>query len=69
VSDVTFRGFSGTAAKQKAITLNCCPSGCFDIVLDHVDIVPSTPGKTASCSCNNAHGKSTETVPQCSLSS
>ncbi|XP_014515465.1 probable polygalacturonase At3g15720 [Vigna radiata var. radiata] len=69
VSDVIFRGFSGTSAKEKAITLNCCPSGCFDIVLDHVDIVSSKPGKPASCSCNNAHGKATNTVPECSLSS
>ncbi|ESW06317.1 hypothetical protein PHAVU_010G037700 [Phaseolus vulgaris] len=67
VSDVIFRGFSGTSAKKNAINLNCSSSGCFDIVLDHIHIVSSLPGKPASCSCNNAHGTATDTVPKCYL--
>jgi len=67
VSEVIFRGFSGTSAKQNAITLNCSSPGCFDIVLDDIDIVSSQPGKPASCSSNNAHGTSTHTVPNCTL--
>ncbi|CAJ1948716.1 unnamed protein product [Sphenostylis stenocarpa] len=69
VSDVTFRGFSGTSEKELAITLNCSPPGCFNIVLDHINIVSATPEKPATCSCNNAHGTATYTVPNCSLSS
>ncbi|KAK7382785.1 hypothetical protein VNO80_01854 [Phaseolus coccineus] len=69
VSDVTFRGFNGTSATDEAITLNCSLPGCFNIVLDDIDIVSSESGKPVSCSCNNAHGTVTSTHPNCSLSS
>jgi len=29
VSEVTYRRFKGTSASEKAINLNCSPSGCF----------------------------------------
>ncbi|XP_027907631.1 polygalacturonase ADPG1-like [Vigna unguiculata] len=53
---------------DEAINLNCCPPGCFNLVLDNIDIVSSKPGKPVSCSCNNAHGKVTSTHPNCSFS-
>eukprot|EP00256_Glycine_max_P069206 XP_025983801.1 probable polygalacturonase At3g15720 [Glycine max] len=63
---VTYRGFQGTSANDKAINLDCGPSGCFNIVLDQIDIVSSDTSKPAHCSCNNAHGTTTSTVPNCS---
>ncbi|WVZ16957.1 hypothetical protein V8G54_009939 [Vigna mungo] len=66
VSGVTFRGFQGTSFDGKAITLDCGESGCYDIVLDQINIVSSLPAKPACCSCNNAHGTVTSTVPNCS---
>ncbi|KAL5134249.1 putative polygalacturonase [Glycine soja] len=66
VSEVTYRGFQGTSANDKAINLDCGPSGCFNIVLDQIDIVSSDTSKPAHCSCNNAHGTTTSTVPNCS---
>lgn len=65
MSGVTFRGFQGTSADDKAITLACGSKGCFDIVLDQVDIKSSKAGKPAACSCSNAHGRATSTVPNC----
>ena len=65
MSGVTFRGFTGTSADDKAITLACSSQGCFNIVLDQVTIKSSVPGKPASCSCTNAHGTATSTVPNC----
>ncbi|KAK7386216.1 hypothetical protein VNO78_26276 [Psophocarpus tetragonolobus] len=66
VSDVIFCGFHGTSAKDLAINLACSSSGCFNIVLDNIEIVSSLPGKPAYCSCSNAHGTSTSTEPSCS---
>ncbi|XP_020206761.1 probable polygalacturonase At3g15720 [Cajanus cajan] len=68
VSDVTYRGFQGTSLNDKAITLNCSSSGCFNIVLDQINIVSSEPGATAYCTIYNARGTATSTVPNCSLS-
>ncbi|XP_017441844.1 probable polygalacturonase At3g15720 [Vigna angularis] len=65
VSGVTFRGFQGTSADDRAITLACGSKGCFDIVLDQVDITSSRAGKPAACSSSNAHGTATSTVPNC----
>ncbi|TKY68794.1 polygalacturonase protein [Spatholobus suberectus] len=68
VSNVTYRGFQGTSADDKAINLDCCSSGCFNIVLDQINIVYSKPGKKVYASCNNAHGTVTSTVAGCSCS-
>ncbi|CAJ1948706.1 unnamed protein product [Sphenostylis stenocarpa] len=61
VSDVTFSRFNGTSEKELAITLNCSSSGCFNIALDHINIVSAQPEKPVSCFCNNAHGTATST--------
>ncbi|KOM58500.1 hypothetical protein LR48_Vigan11g153400, partial [Vigna angularis] len=68
LSEVTFRGFRGTSANDRAINLACGSPGCFNIVLDEIKIVSSQPGKRASCSCTNVHGRSTSTVPNCNYS-
>ncbi|XP_022641620.1 probable polygalacturonase At3g15720 [Vigna radiata var. radiata] len=62
---VTFRGFRGTSANDRAIDLACGSPGCFNILLDEIKIVSSQPGKPASCSCTNVHGRSTSTIPNC----
>ncbi|XP_027907637.1 probable polygalacturonase At3g15720 [Vigna unguiculata] len=68
VSEVTFRGFRGTSTNDRAINLGCGSPGCFNIVLDKIKIVSSQPRKPASCSCRNAHGRATSTVPNCNIS-
>ncbi|XP_061350709.1 probable polygalacturonase At3g15720 [Gastrolobium bilobum] len=60
---VTYRGFEGTSANDNAINLNCSPLGCFNIVLDQIDIVSSKPGKKTYASCKNAHGIVGSTTP------
>lgn len=65
MSEVTFRGFRGTSANDRAIDLACGSPGCFNILLDEIKIVSSQPGKPASCSCTNVHGRSTSTIPNC----
>lgn len=39
-----------------AINLDCCSSGCFDILLDQNNIVPAEKE-------NNAHGEAADTIP------
>ncbi|KAF8035861.1 hypothetical protein BT93_C1781 [Corymbia citriodora subsp. variegata] len=63
VSGVTYTGFRGTSSSDEAITLSCCSVGCSDIILDNVQITSSTPGKTVTASCQNAHGSSNSTTP------
>ena len=65
MSGITFRGFHGTSMTNEAITLNCGPQGCYNIVLDQNNIASSNPGKPASCSCKNAHGTVSSTFPTC----
>jgi len=66
VSGITFRGFEGTCVRDKAITLNCGPQGCFNITLDEIKIVSHEEGKQVYCSGKNAHGTVTATTPNCS---
>ncbi|CAL0324378.1 unnamed protein product [Lupinus luteus] len=63
ISDVTFKGFKGTSADEKAITLNCSSNGCFNIKLDQINIVSSNPQKKAQASCSNAHGIVGQVIP------
>ncbi|KAK7350540.1 hypothetical protein VNO77_09274 [Canavalia gladiata] len=63
VSDVQYRGFQGTSANDRVIDLDCSLSDCFNITLDHVNIVYPVPGKQAYAFCKNAHGIATVTVP------
>ncbi|KAK7261923.1 hypothetical protein RIF29_28247 [Crotalaria pallida] len=64
VSDVTFKGISGTSLMDKAINLNCDPNiGCSNIVLDNIDITSAVPGMQVFSYCNNAHGRVFNTKP------
>ncbi|KAE9611159.1 putative polygalacturonase [Lupinus albus] len=66
VSDITYRGFEGTCAKQKAINLNCTINGCYNITLDQINIVSSDPKKKAQAFTINAHGKVHNVIPHVS---
>ncbi|XP_019463165.1 PREDICTED: probable polygalacturonase At3g15720 [Lupinus angustifolius] len=64
ISDVTFRGFEGTCAKEKAINLNCSSNGCFNIILDQINIVASNPKKKAQAFVTNVHGIVQNVIPK-----
>ncbi|KAH7546789.1 hypothetical protein FEM48_Zijuj01G0238500 [Ziziphus jujuba var. spinosa] len=64
VSDVTYSGFEGTSADEKAITIACSASpGCLNITMYGNNITSSVPGKDIYASCNNAKGTSKDTMP------
>ncbi|CAJ1948708.1 unnamed protein product [Sphenostylis stenocarpa] len=66
VSEVSYRGFNGTSASDKAINVNCSPSGCSDISMDQIYIVSSQPSRKAYAFCQNAKGTIENTVPKVS---
>jgi hypothetical protein len=66
VSDVTYRGFTGTSTSDVAIDLKCSPSGCFGLQFDQNNIVSTQPGKKTSSFCINAHGSAINTIPSVS---
>ncbi|KAL6223814.1 hypothetical protein ACLB2K_002672 [Fragaria x ananassa] len=64
VSDVTFRDFHGSVAGDIAITLDCDDHcGCENIVMDHIDLTSSVPGKKVAAECKNVQGYSTSLSP------
>ncbi|KAI6680168.1 hypothetical protein NL676_034049 [Syzygium grande] len=63
VSNVTYSGFQGTSASAQAITLSCSSVGCSNIILDNIKLTSSTPGRTVTALCKNAHGSATLTTP------
>ncbi|XP_020240382.1 probable polygalacturonase At3g15720 [Cajanus cajan] len=67
VSEVTYRGFDGTSARNLAIDLKCCTLGCFGITFDQVHIISSQPKKSTYAFSSNAHGIVINTVPKVSL--
>ncbi|KAF6152752.1 hypothetical protein GIB67_021412 [Kingdonia uniflora] len=63
VSDVSFRGVTGTSSSQDAIKLSCSRTvGCTNIFMQDINI---HPGKA---SCINAHGRAVRTLPAACLS-
>ncbi|KAK7382786.1 hypothetical protein VNO80_01855 [Phaseolus coccineus] len=66
VSEVTYSGFNGTSASDKAINLNCSPSGCFNITLDQIYIVSSKSTKVYAFCKNIVNGTIGHTVPKVS---
>ncbi|XP_058005083.1 probable polygalacturonase At3g15720 [Hevea brasiliensis] len=65
VSDISFLRFSGTSFTETAINIACSESlGCFDIVMDQINIISSDANKKVDSKCFNAHGRSTNTVPR-----
>ncbi|KAK3016692.1 hypothetical protein RJ639_007097 [Escallonia herrerae] len=64
LSDISYRGILGTSTTDEVINLSCSESvGCTNIVLDHVYITSTIPGKKAYTNCINAYGRSTHTKP------
>ncbi|CAL0324374.1 unnamed protein product [Lupinus luteus] len=66
VSDVTYRGFKGTSHDERAINLNCSINGCYNIILDEINIVSLDPKKKAQAFVTNAHGKVHNVSPEVS---
>ncbi|XP_021275476.1 probable polygalacturonase At3g15720 [Herrania umbratica] len=63
ISGVTYIGFHGTSADDKAINLDCSDQGCTGITIENVNITSSVQGQPLQAICNNAHGRATSTVP------
>ncbi|KDP29312.1 hypothetical protein JCGZ_19407 [Jatropha curcas] len=64
ISDVTYRNIRGSSSVERAIDLNCGRKrGCTNIVMDDIEIVPSSPGMHLHAFCNNAYGISTLASP------
>jgi hypothetical protein len=62
VSDVTYRGFTGTCEGDIAVKFDCSSSGCRNVIMDEINI-DSNHGKNLSTVCHNAHGIAKNTVP------
>ncbi|OWM78271.1 hypothetical protein CDL15_Pgr015090 [Punica granatum] len=65
ISDVWFSNFQGTTVDRSAITLNCSNTvPCTNINLNNIKITAPTNGREEVFAiCNNAYGKSSDTVP------
>ncbi|XP_048234486.1 probable polygalacturonase At3g15720 [Ricinus communis] len=64
VSGITFTKFKGSSFTDPAINIACSETvGCSNIVLDNIDITPSSGIKKVGSKCINAHGRSGSTVP------
>ncbi|KAK2974390.1 hypothetical protein RJ640_021246 [Escallonia rubra] len=64
LSDISYRGILGTSTTDEVINLSCSESvGCTNIVLDHVYITSTIPGKKAYSNCINAYGRCNHTIP------
>ncbi|XP_070026676.1 probable polygalacturonase At3g15720 [Nicotiana sylvestris] len=63
LSDITFRGISGTSLMDEVINLSCSETvGCKNILLDRV-YISSVKGNPVHAKCVNAHGRHTHTRP------
>ncbi|XP_045806044.1 probable polygalacturonase At1g80170 [Trifolium pratense] len=64
ISDVTYRGISGTSLTDKAINLNCDQNvGCSNLVFDRVYVRSAVPKMKVFSFCHNAHGRASHTKP------
>ncbi|KAI4355736.1 hypothetical protein L6164_004483 [Bauhinia variegata] len=64
VSDVTYKGITGTSLMDKVINLSCDQNlGCSNIVFDRVYIASAVAGMKVYSFCHNAHGRATHTKP------
>ncbi|CAL0328036.1 unnamed protein product [Lupinus luteus] len=64
VSDVTYRNIIGTSPSEKVINLNCdLKIGCNDIVMEDINITPSSSGNEVYASCTKAEGTSSSCTP------
>ncbi|OIT05066.1 PREDICTED: probable polygalacturonase At3g15720 [Nicotiana attenuata] len=63
LSDITFRGISGTSLMDEVINLSCSETvGCKNILLDRV-YISSVKGNPVHAKCISAHGRHTHTRP------
>ncbi|KAK2412146.1 putative polygalacturonase [Trifolium repens] len=62
VSDITYRGFTGTCEGDIAVKFDCSSSGCQNVILDEINI-DSNQGKNLSTVCHNAYGTAKKTIP------
>ncbi|KAD6794637.1 hypothetical protein E3N88_05533 [Mikania micrantha] len=64
LSDITFRGISGTSNMDNVINLSCSKTvACTNIVMDSVYIKSAIPGRKVYGTCINAHGRATHVKP------
>ncbi|GKB30714.1 probable polygalacturonase, partial [Tanacetum coccineum] len=64
LSDITFRGISGTSMMDNVINLSCSKTvPCTNIVVDSVYIKSAIPGRKVYGSCISAHGKASHVKP------
>ncbi|KAK1416790.1 hypothetical protein QVD17_25907 [Tagetes erecta] len=64
LSDITYKGISGTSNTDNVINLSCSKSiACTNIVIDSVHIKPAVPGRKVYGSCINAFGIATHVQP------
>ncbi|XP_071689104.1 probable polygalacturonase At3g15720 [Rutidosis leptorrhynchoides] len=64
LSDITYRGISGTSMMENVINLSCSKTvACTNIVMDRVYIKSAIQGRTVYGSCTNAHGRASHVKP------
>ncbi|KAF5787090.1 putative polygalacturonase [Helianthus annuus] len=64
LSDITYRGISGTSNTDNVINLSCSKTvACTNIVVDSVHIKSAIPGRKVYGSCINACGRATHVQP------
>ncbi|KAJ4981331.1 hypothetical protein NE237_032168 [Protea cynaroides] len=57
ISNVTYRGITGTTITKVAVNFNCSDAvPCTGISLDNIKLDPAISGQQLSSSCNNAYG-------------
>ncbi|XP_057969494.1 probable polygalacturonase At1g80170 [Malania oleifera] len=63
ISDVTFRGITGTSSTTVAINLKCSHAvACTGIVLDNIQLTSNITGQSITSNCVNAYGASVGVV-------
>ncbi|KAI3803456.1 hypothetical protein L1987_31608 [Smallanthus sonchifolius] len=64
LSDITYRGISGTSNTDNVINLSCSKTiACTNIVMDSVHIKSAVPGRKVYGNCINARGIATHVQP------
>ncbi|XVF24805.1 hypothetical protein REPUB_Repub13aG0159400 [Reevesia pubescens] len=64
ISEVSFMGIRGTSRSDDAIQFSCSESiPCTNIVVDNVNVTSAIANNTIFASCLNAHGTSSDSVP------
>ncbi|KAE9615973.1 putative polygalacturonase [Lupinus albus] len=65
ITGVTYRDIKGTSGSKVAINLDCSSrKGCYDIIMEDINITPVSSKSKPTASCNNAHGRATSVLPK-----